>query len=214
MNETPASPFEPNVRAIEARYRDSLPQGKVLLFGSSFMEFWRTSADDLLPLETINVGIGGTRVGDWASFYQRIVVPFHPRAMLVYAGSNDISGDETSKTGDEMFEELLAFFGNLNQALPGVPLHYISIAPTLARWHVWQHAHRANTLVQEWCKVHPDQYHFINCTPALLTDTGEPLPDIFEEDRLHFNSKGYQVWRAVIQPNVLKTIPPVPTVPR
>ncbi|MBN2046522.1 MAG: hypothetical protein JW750_01665 [Anaerolineaceae bacterium] len=200
MNDELAMIIDDKADAIERRIQAGVPQDKVLLFGSSFLEEWKTSSLDLAPLETVNIAIGGTRVCDWVRLYQRLVVPFHPRAMVVYVGSNDINGDETSKSGDQVFEEVRAFFARLNQALPGVPVYYLSIAPTIARWHVWHESNRANAQIRDFCAEHSQQYTFIDCTGVLLTDDGHPLPDIFIEDQLHFNDKGYHVWNAVIRP--------------
>lgn len=73
--------YAARVSAVERRFAQGPPQGQVLLTGSSFIERWESSSTDLAPLETVNVGIGGTKIGDQAAYMDRLVTPFRPRAV-------------------------------------------------------------------------------------------------------------------------------------
>jgi hypothetical protein len=34
----------------------------------------------------------------------------------------------------------------------------------------------------------------------MLAPNGEPKPDIFVEDQLHMNTKGYELWKGLVGP--------------
>ena len=38
----------------------------------------------------------------------------------------------------------------------------------------------------------------------MLNENGEPIPEIFLEDSLHMNAKGYAIWQKEIQPYLIK----------
>jgi lysophospholipase L1-like esterase len=45
---------------------------------------------------------------------------------------------------------------------------------------------------------------FIDVYHSMLDKNGTPLPDIFREDNLHMNAKGYEIWKKLITPYLLK----------
>ncbi|MGM9588221.1 MAG: GDSL-type esterase/lipase family protein [Candidatus Limivicinus sp.] len=181
------------------------PQGQVLLIGSSFMEYWKTSEADLGPLHTVNVGVGGTRVSHWKENIYTLIEPFHPRAIVVYVGSNDIDGSTKSKTGEAVAAELEEFFDLIQEAIPGTPVYYISIAPTPKRWNVWEDSNRCNELVAQLARER-ENLTFLDCTDVLLDENGQPIQEIFKSDDLHFNDQGYELWKSVIRPVLLEAL--------
>jgi lysophospholipase L1-like esterase len=38
----------------------------------------------------------------------------------------------------------------------------------------------------------------------MLGNNGEPMKEIFLEDNLHMNAKGYAIWKKFIEPHLLK----------
>ena len=41
---------------------------------------------------------------------------------------------------------------------------------------------------------------FIDVHTKMLNQAGEPMPEIFLEDSLHMNAKGYDIWQKAIKP--------------
>ena len=84
--------FEEDILAFEAA--DQIvapPSGAVLCIGSSSMRFWHgTMAHDLEPLTLIPRGFGGSTMLDVLFYSSRVVVPYTPRAILLYEGDNDM----------------------------------------------------------------------------------------------------------------------------
>ncbi|MDR3248262.1 MAG: GDSL-type esterase/lipase family protein [Treponema sp.] len=200
--------FFKNMRGVQAHFTAlpfeilGYPQDEVLLIGSSSMQFWRTSTFDLGPLHTYNVGIAGTVVEEWKKHLPRLVLPFNPRAIVMFVGTNDMHGGEGSKSGEAVAAELEEFFDILNRELPGVPLYFISVTHTLARQTVWADMDRCNSLVARMAEER-ELLHFIDLSGVLRGPDGKPLPDIFVNDGLHLNTKGYALWTSVVRPILL-----------
>jgi lysophospholipase L1-like esterase len=200
--------FFKNMRGVQARFTaipyeiQGFPQGDLLLIGASTMQWWRTSAFDLGPLRSYNVGIAGSVVGEWKNHIPRLVLPFKPRAVLIHVGNNDIHSGEGGKSGEAVAADLGEFFDTLNRELPGVPLYYISILPSFTRWNVWPEADLCNRLVAGMAGQR-ELLHLIDLSGVLLGPDGKPLPDVFIYDGLHLNPKGYALWTSVVRPILL-----------
>jgi len=82
-----------------------------------------------------------------------------------------------------------------------LPIYYISISPTKARWNVWSDGQRANRLIAEYAITQPN-VTFIDVTSQLLATDGTPNEELLFWDGLHLNAKGYAVWASVIKPTL------------
>ena len=85
--------FESQVRAFEREdLRTPPPRGAIVTVGSSSMRMWNaTVAEDLAPLTLIARGFGGSTMNDAAFYADRLVTPYHPRAVILYEGDNDLA---------------------------------------------------------------------------------------------------------------------------
>jgi lysophospholipase L1-like esterase len=54
-------------------------------------------------------------------------------------------------------------------------------------------------MLQDWTKKQKNVKYIDVWTP-LLDASGQPKSDIFIEDGLHLNKKGYEIWAATIKP--------------
>jgi lysophospholipase L1-like esterase len=174
------------------------PKGVIVFTGSSSITLWDTLEQDMAPLPVINRGFGGSRIHQVAHYVDRIVIPYHPRAVVLFAGTNDISGSKP-KTAQQVFDGYLAFVKNVHAVLPETPIHYISITPTPSRWKLWPIVREANRLIQAHTET-DKRLHFIDLTNAILGPDGKPDRDLFRIDRLHPNKRGYAKWAATIKP--------------
>ena len=189
--------------ALRQRYAErGFPALDVVLAGSSFMEGWISSQTDLAPLRTANVGIGGTRVEHWMNWVDTLLVPFHPRAVLLYVGSNNIHGGDDSESGEDVARKVLGLVDVILKKIPSTRLYYVSISPSIARNHVWGESRRCNELVALGRLTRP-RLSFIDCTTALLSPDGGLRPEIYGEDGLHYTPAGYVIWKNTIAPILL-----------
>jgi lysophospholipase L1-like esterase len=194
--------WESTIRKFEAHDQIQPPPTGVIVFtGSSSITFWSTLQRDMAPLPVINRGFGGSHMHDVVYYAPRLVVAYRPRAVVVFAGTNDLSGSKP-KTAQEVFDGYRAFVEVVHAALPETPIYYISITPTPSRWKYWPIVQETNRLIEAYINTDP-RLHFIDLTDAILGPDGKPDRGLFRIDRLHPNQKGYAVWTSIIKPILL-----------
>lgn len=191
--------WEASIRRFEAQDRTLPPQrGAIVFTGSSSVTFWTTLEEDMAPLNVLNRGFGGSRIRDVVHYAHRVVLPCRPRAVVLFAGTNDIAWPWPA-SAQQVFDGYRAFVERVHAALRETPIYYVSITPTPSRWRYWPIAREANRLIQ----VHTEtdtRLHFIDLTHAFLNPDGRPDSSLFRSDRLHPNQKGYMKWTVVIKP--------------
>ncbi len=191
--------WEPAIARFEAQDRLTPPPQRAIVFaGSSSITFWSTLADDMAPLAAVNRGFGGAMLGDVVRYAPRIVIPYRPRAVVLFAGTNDISGRKP-KTAHEVYAGYRAFVDVVQAALPETLIYYVSITPTPSRWKLWPVAQEANRLIEAHTKT-DSRLRYIDLLPAILGPDGRPDRSLYRIDRLHPSKKGYAAWTGVIKP--------------
>ncbi|MBS1905895.1 MAG: hypothetical protein JST33_04865 [Actinobacteria bacterium] len=191
--------YEAQVKAIEKRFVDGYPQGGTLLSGSSFFEYWTTSDEDLAPLATTNIGIGGTKVGDHLAHFERMIMPFCPRVLVLYIGSNDISGLPLyTKTARQTVALIDEYITMARAKLPDVRIYYVAITETPSRAGVRPEIQAANRMLAAHAERTGD-FVFIDTAPALLMPDGTIDERLFGDDRLHLNKSGYDAFSAAVR---------------
>jgi lysophospholipase L1-like esterase len=187
--------WDKDIAAFEAQDRTNPPpKGAILFIGSSSIRLWKTLAQDLPEHTVINRGFGGSQIADSVHFVDRMVVPYQPKRIVMYAGGNDING---GKTPEQVASDFKAFVARVHTKLPDTKIAYISIAPNPARWAQVERVKAANELIRGFTKT-DKRLQFIDVFPHMLGADGMPLPDIFVDDHLHMNEKGYAIWKRVV----------------
>lgn len=193
----PFARWEKEIAAFEAAdAKAPPPQGAILFIGSSSIRLWKTLAQDFPHYRVINRGFGGSQIVDSTHFAERIVFPYAPRQIVMYAGANDI---HAGKSPEQVAADFLAFVAAVHSRLPDVPIAFISIAGNPARWKEIDQVRAANALVKAQCTADP-KLTYIDTASAMLGPDGLPRPDIFVQDRLHMNAEGYKLWTRDIAP--------------
>jgi lysophospholipase L1-like esterase len=191
--------WEASIRAFERRDRQLPPApGMIVFAGSSSFTFWSTLERDMAPLPVLNRGFGGARMRDVVHYADRIVLPYRPRAVVLFAGTNDIAWPKPARA-QQVYEDYLAFTQCVHLALAQTPVYFVAITPTPSRWRYWPIAQEANQLIRESTRSDPC-LHFIDLTVEFLGPDGKPDRSLYRFDRLHPNRKGYAKWTAVMKP--------------
>ena len=172
------------------------PENPIVFTGSSSIVKWKTLAEDFPGLPVMNRGFGGSEVFDSFNYAHLTVIKYKPRQVVMYAGGNDINA---GKTPQRVFADFKAFVAKVHATLPECRICYISNAPNPKRWSMIDKMIEASRLVEEYTKT-DKRLQFINVYPHMLGADGKPKPDIFVEDQLHMNPKGYVIWKAVVGP--------------
>lgn len=189
--------WEPEIRAFEAADRTNPPpQGGILFIGSSSIRLWKTLAQDFPEYPVINRGFGGSQIADSVHYAHRIVVPYAPRLIVMYAGGNDINA---GKSPEQVCADFWTFVQTVRRHLPETRIAYISIAPNPARWAQVDQVRAANACIQALCRTNA-HLAFIDVFPHMLGPDGQPRPELFSADRLHMNAQGYALWTRLVRP--------------
>ncbi|WP_051938525.1 SGNH/GDSL hydrolase family protein [Luteibacter sp. 9135] len=191
------SQWESDIQAFEANDRANPPPAHAVLFiGSSSIRFWKSLASDFPNYRVINRGFGGSDMDDATAFADRIVAPYKPAAIVVYAGDNDLQNGDTP---EQVRDDFAAFVTKVRQGQPDVPIAFISIKPSLARVALLPSINAANKLISAWAMAQKN-VAFLDVAPAMVDAQGQPKPDLFIGDGLHMNPKGYALWVAQVRP--------------
>ena len=172
------------------------PADPIVFIGSSSIVRWKSLATDFPDLPVMNRGFGGSEMFDSLTYVHRLVLPYRPRQVVVYAGGNDINN---GKTPERVVADFKAFVARVHAALPHTRISVISIAGNPKRWAQVEQVRAANRMLEEFAKTDP-RLQFINVFPHMLGPDGLPLPDIFVSDQLHMNEKGYAIWKGIVRP--------------
>lgn len=195
--------WEPSIRKFEESDRiHPPPPGSIVFTGSSSIVRWRSLADDMQPLVAVNRGFGNSRISDVNQYVGRIVIPYRPRAVVLYAGDNDLS-PPISKSPETIAEDFRQFVALVHGHLPDTWIYFISIKPSPSRWTTWPSMQQANKLIAEYARTQ-DRVEFIDVSSAMLAQDGSLRRELFLPDDLHLNAQGYALWSSMIRPILLK----------
>jgi lysophospholipase L1-like esterase len=191
----PFAKWEKEIAAFEARDKENpSPKGGIVFVGSSSIRKWTTLAEDFPHHQVLNRGFGGSQLIDSVHFADRIVLPYEPRMIVLYAGGNDI---HAGKSPEQVFADFQAFVETVRAKLPKTIIAYISIAGNPSRWAEVEKVKAANAMIAGFIKD-KQGLKFINVFPRMLGSDGQPRPEIFVEDRLHMNAEGYKLWTEIV----------------
>ncbi len=171
------------------------PQGAVLFVGSSTIRLWDTNT--MFPdLDTINRGFGGSTYADVLLYADRIILPYKPKTIVLYAGDNDIAA---GKSPEQVLADLKALIRKTRQTLPQTRIVILSIKLSNARWKLRDKMLKVNSMMQDLAKRDP-KITYADLGKLLLDADGRPRPELFLKDGLHLNPSGYGIWAAALGP--------------
>ncbi len=187
--------FEGAIKAFEASDKKKAPpEGAILFVGSSSIRMWEL--DKSFPeLTTIRRGFGGSHISDSIEFADRIILPYKPKVVVIYAGDNDINA---GKTPEQVLKDYDTLTAKIHGALPKTRIIYIAIKPSIKRWSLVKKMRQANAMIKESIAKDPRQ-SFADIDTPMLGNDGRPRAELFSKDGLHLNEAGYALWAEVIK---------------
>lgn len=173
----------------------------VMLAGSSSIEFWETSKEDLDPIVSYNHGIGGTTIEEWTSkLNQRLVYPYKPKMVVYYVGINNVIN---SKQGaSTIIGHLTTFFNETHANLPDTQVQYILMNQLPGFKGYKDVIDTVNNAAINYQKSNSSWLTLINPGLALLKENGEPNAAFFRTDGLHLSYYGYVIWGGIIKESI------------
>lgn len=173
------------------------PANAVVFVGSSSIVKWTSLAADFPGVKIIQRGFGGSELSDSVFYADRIILPYKPRTVVVYAGDNDL---KLGKSPAALAADFKALRTKIHAALPATKIVFIGIKPSLSRWSLRAQGIEANTLIAADCAADPKRLFFVDVWPAMLGPDGLPRPELYVADQLHLSPAGYAVWTPLVAP--------------
>lgn len=193
---TYVSPYETRINTLAKQYQ-SAEKGGVLIMGSSTMDYWADWQTDIGNRLGYNVGIGGTIVEDWLYAYDKLVKPFNPSTILIYLGGNNINNmGHTGQYAESLMENLL---NKMHTDFPNAEIYYIYSMAVPSCYRGGKFNYEYGRFIEEMKKLVADT-NWLNGidTFTSLTKDGEARKDLYRDDGIHLNEKGYDIFAQII----------------
>ena len=193
---TYVSPYETRINTLAKQYQ-SAEKGGVLIMGSSTMDYWADWQTDIGNRLGYNVGIGGTIVEDWLYAYDKLVKPFNPSTILIYLGGNNINNmGHTGQYAESLMENLL---NKMHADFPNAKIYYIYSMAVPSCYRGGKFNYEYGQFIEEMKKLVADT-DWLNGidTFTSLTKDGEARKDLYRDDGIHLNEKGYDIFAQII----------------
>ena len=188
--QTTENRFEKQVQVYEASDKAAPPpKNAILLVGDSQFFRWKTLGEDLPDYTIINRGIDSFQFSDILHFYDRLVLPYKPRMIVLHIGGNDV---HNGKSAERVLEDFKTFVVKVRAAQPKIPIAFSSTTPGPGRWDEADKRRQTNKLLKNYIMTQKN-LHFIDLWDAMLTKEGQPREDLWVADRVHPNHDGYLI---------------------
>ena len=184
------------------------PKNAILLIGSSSFTMWKDVQDYFPGYTIVNRGFGGSTLSDQIRYADDIIFPYEPKQIVIYCGENDLASSDTvtATMVVDRFRQLYQIIRERTKA----PILYISMKPSPSRRHLFQKMREANQSIALFLGESDvrgsltNKNVYIDVHQKMLNEAGQPIPEIFLEDSLHMNAKGYAIWQEIIKPYLIK----------
>ena len=213
-----------NVRRFEDRILkyESVPvqTGKILFYGHSLFTrcSWITKFQENPKLEDavrmkdgsqaiINHGFGSSSADDLLYYYDRMVRPYKPRALVLATGANDVIFGYSAK---DIMETLARVIQWAQADFPGIRIYCFNAIPTLknkGERNAFTRIYKEyNEYLEDFCARSENCIYVPLEKQAFYFDDAENIgdydkirEDIFYTDRVHLNPKGYGLFMDFIR---------------
>lgn len=176
--------------------------GGIVFTGSSIFQFWTQLRGQMAPLPVLNRAIAGTVTQDMLNRIGQLVLPYQPRIVVFYCGSNDISAGEDAAP---IVERTKRYIEILHARLPDTYFYYTAIQKAPEKRSRWDVVDAVNREMERYSHQAPN-VGFIDLNPVLFDKSGRVREELFLRDGLHFrpDSSAYQEFANVVKPILAK----------
>lgn len=162
--------------------------------GSSSIHKWTSLETDMAPWKARNRGVNGASMPELLQMARNEPRGPAPRAIIFYAGENDIA--HGASAADDIVN-LRAFLAFTMRRWSGVPLIIVSLKPTPTRWGNLPEQTIFNTAARTIAARTPG-VTFVDVVPLFLVNH-RPGP-FYVDDGIHLNAAGYARLTHAIRP--------------
>jgi len=187
--------YEEDIERLEKYGKETGHNAETIFYGSSSIRLWTSLYDDFKNLKPANLGFGGSTLAACVWFFERVMMSYHPKRLVIYAGDNDL-GDGRHP------EEVFIFFQQLvvktNERFGDLPCHFISLKPSISRWRMANQFKFTNNLIETEINSYNSNWQFIDIFKEMIDTAGHPKHEYYLDDGLHLSENGYKLWKRLI----------------
>ncbi len=195
LHTSPYTRWEKAITGYEQRDAQAPPEPQGVVFvGSSSFLFWKSLAQDFPDRNVLGRGFGGSQLIDSVLYAHRIVIPYRPRAVVVYAGDNDIADGQSA---EQVFQDFQLLVATIRKPLPETHIGFVAIKPSIMRWGLWPQMQRANALIEHYAD-HQDRVDYLDVATPMLGPDQKPRKELLADDGLHLSPQGYALWTTIV----------------
>jgi hypothetical protein len=176
--------------------RNPPPQGAILFIGSSIFREWTDLGKQMAPLPVFNRAFGGSSTWEVLYYADRIVLPYRPKIIVYYCGSNDVGSGVSAA---EVAANFKAFVDKVGASLPDTRIFFVSIIKAPEKQYAWKVVDEANSLIRDYAK-RDKRLGFIDVNPVVFDAAGKPRLELYREDQLHYHAAAYAEFTKIIRP--------------
>ena len=174
------------------------PVHPILFVGSSSFTKWKDMNQYFPGYTVVNRGFGGSTLLDLIRYAYDIILPYHPKQVLIYCGENDLAYSD-SVTAADVVKRFKTLFGVIRLNLPETIINYVSIKPSPRRQNIRDKVIETNKEIKLFLKKQRNA-GYIDVLSPMLDAAGNPKEYYFLEDSLHMKPEGYALWGEIILP--------------
>jgi lysophospholipase L1-like esterase len=176
--------------------------GGIVFTGSSIFQYWTHLKEQMAPLPVLNRAIAGTVTQDMLNRIGQLVLPYQPRIVVYYCGSNDIGiGEEAGP----IIERTKRFVALLHEKLPNAFFFYASINKAPSKRESWDVVDAVNGEMERYSRQAP-RVGYIDLNAVLFDRHNRLREELFLPDGLHFrpDSSAYPEFAQIVKPILTK----------
>ena len=208
-------------KSIEKYESVPVETGKILFYGHSLFTrcswIYKTGTNPNPLLEEsvrmkdgsqaiVNHGFGTSSADDLLYYYDRMVRPYKPRALVLATSGNDVG---FGYSAHDIMEILARIVHWAKADFPGIAIYCIGNGPALARVgqvNVYTRIRKEySALLEDFCRregctfLNLGQQPFYYNSPEDIGNFDKVRDDIFAADGKHFNAVGYELFMDYIR---------------
>jgi len=189
--------FADEVSIIQKKYDTILDVNKetIVFTGSSSIRIWHNLQERFPNHQIVNSGFGGSQASDLLRYSNELILQYKPNKVFIYEGDNDISA---RKSTNVILSDILKIIQKIREQNTATEIVLIAAKPSIARWNLKRRFKKLNRQFKKISKKDPAIGYADVWKPML--DGRKVKQDIFFEDGLHMNAKGYEIWYNALKP--------------
>lgn len=189
--------FADEVEAIQKKYDTLWDASKetIVFTGSSSVRIWNDLQERFPEHQIVNSGFGGSQASDLLYYSEEFILRFRPKKVFIYEGDNDVSEGKKSK---EIMSDISEIISKIRAQDATTEIVLIAAKPSIARWSLKKDFKRLNRKFRKLSR-RDVQMNYADVWKPMLSHR-KVKEDIFIEDGLHMNAKGYEIWYETLKP--------------